>query len=275
MTCWWQWPTVLSLDAPAVCVVWHALLAHVAGTRPGWPQGIVLGASVWLAYVADRWIEAWRLDPIDIRTERHHFYQLRRWPVALVWLLVFVADLVVATTTLTTRELLAGTVLLVLVLVYLLSHQLVHRHRRWRLPKELCIALLLTGGVCVFLITTPQVDALTASAALFGLLCFANCALISHWEHDVDVAHQQSSLAVDSDNPPWLIPLLPWTVAGVALASFAVSVDPQRIVAACTLASAVLLGIVDRLERQTGRRVARVLSDVALLTPVVPLVYLL
>ena len=55
----------------------------------------------------------------------------------------------------------------------------------------------------------------------------------------------------------------------------AVSVDPQRIVAACTLASAVLLGIVDRLERQTGRRVARVLSDVALLTPVVPLVYLL
>jgi hypothetical protein len=46
-------------------------------------------------------------------------------------------------------------------------------------------------------------------------------------------------------------------------------------VAACTFASAVLLGVVDRLERRTGRRAARVLSDVTLLTPIAPLVFLI
>jgi hypothetical protein len=37
------------------------------------------------------------------------------------------------------------------------------------------------------------------------------------------------------------------------------------------LASAVLLALVDRLERRAGWKIARVLADVALLTPIVPL----
>ncbi len=74
---WWQWPTVLSLDAPAIALVWQALLARVVQVTLGWPEAFVLGCSVWLAYAADRWIEGWRLDPAQIRTQRHYFYQ--RW----------------------------------------------------------------------------------------------------------------------------------------------------------------------------------------------------
>jgi hypothetical protein len=82
---WWQWPTVLSLDAPVVALLWQWLLGRVAGVEPGWPQGFVLGTSVWLAYAADRWIEGWRLDPGQIQTQRHDFYQRWRWPLCFVW----------------------------------------------------------------------------------------------------------------------------------------------------------------------------------------------
>src|SRR5580658_7946163 len=90
---WWQWPTVLSLDAPAVALLWQWLLGWIAAVPLPAPRAFVLGASVWLAYSADRWIEGWRLSPERIRTKRHYFYQRWRWPVAAVWLLVFAADL--------------------------------------------------------------------------------------------------------------------------------------------------------------------------------------
>jgi len=272
---WWQWPTVLSMDAPLVCVAWYALLARVVGTRAAWPQAVVIGASVWLAYAADRWIEAWRLAPGDIRTERHHFYLRHRWPVALVWVCVFALDVAVAVVALSARHLIAGGVLAVLVLLYLLSHQLVHRHRRWRVPKEVCIAILLTAGVCIFLPAAANPAALTTSATLFALLCFSNCALISHWEREVDLIHQQSSLATRAGAAPWVIQAVPWGAAFIALICLMSSVGPLRTVAICALASAVLLGVVDRLEPHTGRRVARVLSDVALLTPLASLVFLI
>lgn len=268
---WWQWPTILSLDATAVCLLWQAMLARVAGVELGWPQVMVLGATVWLAYVADRWIEGWHLHWRDIRTQRHQFYQRWRWPVAVVWLLVAVVDVDVAFTRLAWREIASGTILMSLVLVYLLSHQLLHRHRRWRLPKELCVAALLAGGACVFLVPAPRPGDLAWSASLFALLCFTNCALISAWEREVDLAHGQSSLAINASEHSWAIPQLPWMIAVLAAAACAGGAGPARAAAACALASAVLLALVDRVEHRAGWQLARVLADVALLTPIVPL----
>jgi len=268
---WWQWPTILSLDAPVVSVLWQAMLARVAGVDLRWPHVIVLGATVWLAYVADRWIEGWHLHWRDVRTQRHRFYQRRRWPVAAAWVLVAAMDVEVAFTHLSWREIATGAALMSLVLLYLLSHQLVHRHRQGRLPKELCVAALLTGGVCVFLVPAPRPDDLAWSASLFALLCFTNCALISAWEREVDLAHGQSSLAIDALEHGWAIPQLPWMVAVLAAAACAGGDGAARKAAACALASAVLLALVDRLERRAGSKIARVLADVALLTPIVPL----
>lgn len=270
---WWQWPTILSLDAPAVSLLWQAALGRVAGVDVSWIHMTVLGSTVWLAYAADRWIEGWHLDWRDIRTQRHHFYQRRRWPVAVVWLVIFAADLVLALTALEWREIAAGVLLIIPVLLYLLSHQLVHRHRRWRLPKELCVAALLTGGVCVFLVPTPNPGALASTASLFALLCFTNCALISSWEREVDLAHGQTSLALDAIGHNWAIRQLPWMTAVLAAAAYAGDAGPSRTVAALALASAVLLGVVDRLEHRTGWKVARVWADVALMTPVVALLW--
>jgi len=264
---------VLSLDAPAVVMLWQWQLGRVAGAGPGAARVFVLGASVWLAYAADRWFEGWRLAPGQIRTQRHQFYQKCRWPIASVWAAVLAADLATAALDLSRREFCAGLLLLVLVSFYLLSHQLVHRHRAWRAPKEACIALLLGGGVGLFPAARPDtaLGSLALPLALFTLLCFVNCTLISIWEEAVDEVHGQTSLARQFRGRAVFGRALPWVLAGSSLAAGCTLAGPARSAAFCVAGSSLLLAGVDRIERRAGRALARVLADVVLLTPVIPL----
>lgn len=268
---WWQWPTVLSIDAPVVAVSWQLLLARVAGVELGWPAPAVLALSVWLAYVADRWIEGWRLDADVMRTPRHHFYQRYRWPMAFAWLAAFVVDVMIAFARLSRADLIGGFVLIAAVAAYLLSHQHMHRHQSWRAPKELCVAALLTGGVFVFLTQTPRISALTSPVVLFALLCFTNCALISVWESDVDRAHGQTSLALDDVGNARLIRQLPWMIAVLAVVAAVTSAGAGMQAELAAGASGLLLAVVDRIERAAGWQPARVLADLALMTPVAAL----
>lgn len=267
---WWQWPTVLSIDAPLVTLTWLAFLGRQLDVEIGWPALFVLGASVWLAYAADRSIEGWRLAPEDIRTARHHFYQRWRGPVAVVWIAMLLADLGVAATRLTRAEWRVGWMLTAAVGTYLVSHQFLHRTSRWRVPKEICVAGLLTGGLSIFLVESVPFRALAGPLALFAALCFVNCVLISWWEREVDRSHQQSSLALGAGRAAW-IHAAPWLLAVVAIAAAALS-GPIRTVAVCTAVSALLLALVDHLQPRMGWPPARVLADVVLLTPIVPLV---
>ena len=265
---------MLSLDAPAVALLWQWQLARPARVTLGAHQAFVLGSSVWLAYAADRWIEGWRLAPSQVRTERHAFYQRHRWPMALIWLVVLGTDLAVAATRLSAPEFQAGLILLAPVVAYLLSHQLVHRHHAWRAPKEICVAALLGGGVAVFLVAQPGVAwrPLAAPLALFVLLCFTNCALISAWEREVDQTHGQTSLTLQFRRGADFSRLLPWMLAGAAGLLFAVESGPARATAACAGLSSLLLGGIDWWEPRCGRQPARVLADIALMTPLVFLV---
>lgn len=256
-----------------MCLVWQRLLARTAGVNLSWPHLAVLAASVWLAYVADRWIEGWRLDWRFVRTQRHHFYQRQRFVVAAAWLLVLAADVTMAVTMMSMRDIGRGLLLVVPVLVYLLSHQFLHRTSPWRAPKELIVALLLTAGVAIFLWPPSSVFDLAAGLGAFATVSFVNCALISSWEREVDQSHGQTSLALDSAYAARLIRWLPWLAA---LAGSVLIVVPGSVPAApiaCALVSAVLMGLLDRAERRLGWAAARVLADVALLTPIAPLLW--
>lgn len=265
---WWQWCTVLALDAPLVVLAWQALLAREACAHLAWPHRSLLAGGVWLAYVADRWFEAVRLDPERIRTQRHWFCQRYRWPLAGLWLAVFVTLVAVASVGLDARAWFAGLLVLGPVAAYLLSHQGVHRQRAGRLPKELCVAALLTAGVGCFVIAGRPEAWLTTVAPLagFAALCFTNCALISQWETEVDLSQGQTSLALTVPATRRIVPVLPWALAVVAGMA-----TPWSISAACVGASAALLGFVDLLEPRIGRQLARALADLVLLTPFVAL----
>lgn len=267
---WWQWPTVLSLDAPLVVLGWQAVLAHVARVRLDWPRGFVLALSVWLSYSADRWIEGWRLPPDAVRTERHAFYQRQRWPMFVLWMAVLAADVWVALARLSLTEFEAGWLVVPPVLAYLLSHQLIHRDHPWRAPKEACVALLLGAGTALFPLSHrgPYHRHLWPALVLFVLLCFANLVLISLWEREVDRSHRQTSLALQFGSAGW-IHSLPWMLAGLAALFGLVEGGDARLAAACAAGSSVLLGAVDRLHPRLGLRLSRVLADVALLTPLV------
>jgi hypothetical protein len=270
---WWQWPTVLSLDAPTVALLWQWLFARVAPTPLAWYHAFILGAATWLAYAADRWIEGWQIAREQLLTQRHWFYQRWRWPIFMVWLGVLVTALVVSCTRLNSREFTAGLLVLVPVLVYLLSHQLVHRGNPWRAPKELCVALLFAAGVSCFQIAQKPgvLRMLCPSLALFGALCLTNCSLISLWETEVDRTHGQTSLALQYPRGHRLVRLLPWLLALLAAVSAERETGAVQIAALCAAASGGLLGAIDLAHARCGRQLARVLADVALLTPLLPL----
>ena len=271
---WWQWPTVLSLDAPLVAVVWQSALAQAVHRPIYWHHGIILGAAVWLAYAADRWIEGWRLSPCQVLTQRHWFYQRWRWPVAALWATVMVVALGLSVTRLNRAELSAGLIVLVPVLIYLLSHQLIHRAHRWRVPKEVCVALLFTAGVSCFIAANQPVILYEIAGPLlcFGLLCFADCALISIWEEGVDRSHGQTSLALHFPRGRPFVRALPWMIAAFG-ALYAYWVHPKLGgMVWCAVAGGVLLGGVDLAQPSLGRQLSRVLADVTLMTPLALLV---
>lgn len=270
---WWLWPTILSLDAPVVVMLWQRIIARSAsvGTRPA--ESFVLGCSVWLAYAADRWIEGWRLVPETIRTHRHQFHQRWRWPIAAAWAGALGLDLAAAFRGLAPREIGAGALMIVPVAAYLFSHQLVHRKSRWRAPKEVCVAVLLGAGAALFAAvrTGADLQGMAQPLALFIVLCFSNCALISVWENDVDRSHGQTSLALQFGGAAAFSRMLPWAVCLVSAAAWAAAGPRAAPAAACAAASGALLGIVDLAQGRIGRIRARVLADVVLMTPLAPL----
>jgi hypothetical protein len=270
-TPWWQWPSTLSLDAPLVAVLWQFLFARKVGVTLDWHDPALLGLAVWIIYAADRWIEGWRLDLSTAQTLRHQFYIRHRWPVFWTGLFAITATLIIAIACLNEAEFKAGFVLLIPTLLYLFSHQLVHRHHPLRLPKEIVIAVIFAIGCALApaVVAPEKIPSLLVPAALFGLLCFANCALIASWEKSVDSHHGQTSLALQLKDRWALIHALPWLLLVAGLASAMLDPAPAHPGAYCTAASGLLLGLLDRAQPRLGRETARAWIDFTLMTPVV------
>ncbi|MBC8039799.1 MAG: hypothetical protein H7Y06_04585 [Opitutaceae bacterium] len=273
-TPWWQWPATLSLDAPLVAVLWQSLFARKLGVRLDWHDPVLIGLAVWIVYAADRWIEGWRLDLNIAQTHRHQFYIRHRWPVFWIGITAIMAATSIGITRLESREFKAGFVLLIPTLLYLFSHQLVHRHHPLRIPKEIVIAVIFALGCALApaFVSPEKIPTLLIPATLFGLLCFANCALIASWEKDVDTVHGQTSLALQLKGRSSIIHALPWLVSVAALASLALNSAPTHPVALCTAASGLLLGLLDLAQPRLGRETARAWVDFTLMTPVVLLI---
>jgi hypothetical protein len=268
---WWQWPTILALDAPAVALAWQSMFARVAGvtTRPY--QVALLGISVWLAYSADRWIEGWRLTIETVRTQRHYFFLRRRWPAFAVWIAIFIGGVGLALSRLSTREWTASLGVLLPTLLYLLSHQLFHRGHPWRVPKEICVAVIMALGAALYPATlgTDSLHLIAPTTALFMLLCLANCMLISDWEREVDLQHGQTSLVLRFSHARTIAGSLPYGIFVLCAGTVALSGGFTRIAALCGAASAASLAALDYVQPRIGRERSRLLADVALLTPLV------
>lgn len=97
---WWQWPNLLSLDAPIVAMVWLWIVG--ACERMVFLREIYAAVFliVWGVYLLDRIIDAWRTKgrALEKPTARHDFYR-RNWAPMMgllggvgavaVWLILF------------------------------------------------------------------------------------------------------------------------------------------------------------------------------------------
>lgn len=170
----WLWPHVLSFEAPLVAMLWLAALARLddLALMPGVLSG--LGLAVWVIYLADRLLDAWR-GPAESLSIRHRFYHRFRWPIALLVIPVASAALAWLGLWVVPVGLLAHSIaLLIPIGLYLVLYSLTSMNlRRWLLQAFTLVLLF-------FINVLPIGFGLRVSLSMM-IACFVIAALSLRW----------------------------------------------------------------------------------------------
>lgn len=191
---WWSWPHLLSLDAPAVAVGWQVWWAHENGTQLAWAQHAILGLSVWMIYLADRLADGLRVAPVQWGAFLHEFSG-RHKVVLGALLAAALGTLTLLEPRLSGKEFPGGVILMAAAAIYF---WMIHGPRGWvsrKVPKEAVVGAMFTVGTRYFLALRVGPSWLFATrVALFGVLCFVNCALITRWQRTLHNRRDRFSL---------------------------------------------------------------------------------
>lgn len=178
------WPNLLSLDAPAVALLWQALFSQAHGH--GWPpfsEALALGLAVWMIYVADRLLDARALEPDRPHLLRHRFHADRATAMTAALLVTAVLAAAPVALSLAPSLVAGGLCVLGVVLVYGVG---VHAGGA-PIPgvaKELRVGLVFALGVSLSCWWRSPSLSLLASVAMAGLLFSANCLTVSLREEE-------------------------------------------------------------------------------------------
>ncbi len=272
----WLWPNLLSLDAPAIAVLWLHLFAVSGHVLIAPTISLVLALAVWLIYVADRLIDGLRSDDCSLLSARHRFYRSHRMIFVSLLPAVF-AFICWASLELDSRTVVFGALLATAVVFYF---ALVHRAKvRWGswLPKEAAVATVFGLGsfVPVWIHAHSATAPMAIALALFILICWLNIVLIEYSEwvrlrfRRSDAPHTSTITAGKH-----LLPAsLGVGIVASGLTQPALSRLENPVLAAITL-SAVSLAALGSCWRHLSISAVRVLADAALFSPAVVLLFL-
>lgn len=240
----WLYPNLLALDAPIVAVVWQVFLARAFNVPLPLAAQTGLFSAVWLVYLVDRLLDARRLaaDAAD----RHRFAARHARRLTALAVLVFAVGATSASL-LPVQYLLVGLAVVVAVATYLGAVHFMPPGWVKHGAKELLVGVVFALGVGVPLYVSSPPDRWWAAVLAFGLLCWWNCRLIDRWEVQPSAGRTVGRL--------------------IGLAAVAVSALSLGPVLIATTATAGLLLAVDLTVPRIGVRLARVLADAVLLTP--------
>jgi hypothetical protein len=264
---WLLLGNLTSLDAPAVAVSWLLLLADCFHLTVARGNVAALFLTVWLIYLADRFVDSFSLQPEGPRSARQTFYASNRGLWLSLLLLVGFVDTAVVCFTLDRAIVLRGIFLGSIVLAYLTINW--SWDKIWTaVPfKEAIIGFLFSTGTLLGLGSRLFVMPATILLAggLFALLCFANCVSIASWERNIDRIQNKHSIATRFGPALRLGKFLAATL--IAGSIFLVCTDVAAWpMAACIAASSMALIALDKIRICRDERSA--LADLVLLTPV-------
>ena len=252
---WWLWPNLLSLDAPAVAIIWQAFLASAEGVDVPIAAIGSLALTVWGIYLADRWLDVRSHRQND--TDRHRFVARHERTIAGLALIALLTAGTVAVAGLPNPYLEVGSVIAIISIGYFaLVHLVLARRTILRGLKEASVGVMFALGVAIPLIVgkTQTTHEGVAAGIAFGGLCGLNCILISRWEDD------------PSSAPPlWTALVASGVTAGAAFAA------KSPVAAAIWASLGMLIGLV-LLRTRISSRGFRVLADAALFSPLVVVV---
>ena len=281
-TPWWQWPNLLSLDAPLVAVAWLWMFSrfyHIEVQHPAiyW----TLAGMVWVIYVVDRLRDARDQDP-ELR-ERHQFHWRHRkiliplvvlvligcvlgfvlgvppailwyWPYGFPKTLPHFAEAIFT----------HGTLVIVLAASFFAVGRQQGPEIDSVLFKNAIAALTFAYGTAMgahFYTANGPVSMVVSFEALgFAFLCLMNLNAIDLWEREEKKGEDYASR-----DYLLTLPLLVIGFASLSAATFWHAYN-KPFYYAMLVASASLL-MVDHFRARFSARLLRVLADVALLMP--------
>lgn len=176
----WLWPSLLSLDAPTVALVWQDFLARCfpCAIRPA--SRAALGLTVWAIYITDRLLDVRHVAEGE-ETTRHAFYR-RHGQLAKVMLACAIcADLLVCfwvrPAVIERGLLVAGAIG-----VYLAAFP--WSRRKGDSLKKVAAGVLFTCGVFLApAVISESIEQLALPAVSFFILCVENLFLTENSEH--------------------------------------------------------------------------------------------
>ncbi len=142
----WRWFHLLSLDAPAVGVLWQLLFAKALHVHLPAVVTLIMALVIWLIYVADRILDSYRAGEGRSEPLRHQFYRAHRVAFLPAFVTVLLATAWMSYADLGFKLWLDGLLLAAVVGGYFaLVHLLGSRGQKW-FPKEIAVAILFGFG---------------------------------------------------------------------------------------------------------------------------------
>jgi hypothetical protein len=263
----WLWPNLIGLDAPAVAVAWQWLFARVFGADLPPVFHLILGLSVWCIYLADRLYDSIRAPELGVLTDRLRFTRRHSSTLSAITVAAATANLILIILHVPRSLIVAGLITAGLLGIYYLIRLKGNAGLASAIPREILCGMIFALGCVIaphaFLANGGGWD-YSFATILLGLVCSANCLLISVWEKEEDIAGNARSIATF---PSRLIPHLAKALTGLMLLAAAMAFfGPWQIhLAACL--SALCLRVMLRFEKRLSQQSLRVLADAVLLSP--------
>lgn len=135
----------LSLDIVAGALGSSCLAARLLGAKPGWAWWLSLASTVWLLYMGDHVLDAWKHRKKSVR-ELHHFIFRNRRVLLYIMGIIAIVDLFLIFNFMDEAFLKYALTLAGLVLLFYAMRHLFRKNRVFFIPGEVFVLLLYMAG---------------------------------------------------------------------------------------------------------------------------------